>query len=445
MQEPLSFYNETSKYLQFYLINCQSGLMNLLIFPDDTVILFDCNVTENNEQEILNFLKYKIPKKYKAENNEYVQEIDIFVNSHRDIDHLRGLKKINENFKIKSIWDSGQSGANTDNADYNYYMYLRRKLKEENPNNLFVPVPSNIKIKSLDGADIYCLAAEEDFQENYINEAKQSTRIQHTNSMVLLITYAGRKILLTGDSDWKSWKEKIVPNFKNREISFKNSDILVASHHGSRSFFTDEVNNEHIDENENPETTYIESIELINPVITLISCGDYSEYHHPNQEAVELYEKYSSNKQVYTTNNLKTICAIINDNGNYTIVPNRFYTKNSVSHEGFEIICSMIKDNETRIINNGDTLNIGCHLKFSIYSWGDIINDSTAISWEVSNGGTGQDYEHQEIYYKGSNEKQEKYKFERDLSYRGTHLLRCRIINKRKNFDETKIFVVKGI
>ena len=127
MQQPLFFYEE-KEYIQFYLIDCQSGLMNLLIFPDDTVMLFDCNVTENNEDEILNFLKYKIPKRYKPETNEYVQEIDIFVNSHRDLDHLRGLKKINEKYKIKSIWDSGQSGANTDNADYNYYMYLRRKL-----------------------------------------------------------------------------------------------------------------------------------------------------------------------------------------------------------------------------------------------------------------------------------------------------------------------------
>ena len=149
-------------------------------------------------------------------------------------------------------------------------MYLRRKLREENEKYLFVPVPSNIKIKTIGNADIYCLAAEEDFQENYINEVRATAKIQHTNSMVLLVTYAGQKILLTGDSDWKSWKEGIVPNFKDKLVNYENADILVASHHGSRSFFTDEAN-EHIDEEENPETTYKESNQLINPLLTINS------------------------------------------------------------------------------------------------------------------------------------------------------------------------------
>ena len=446
MQQPLSFYKE-NQYMQFYLIDCQSGLMNLLIFEDNTVMLFDCNVTDANEQEILSFLKYKKKKKFKAETNEYEKEIDVFVNSHRDLDHLRGLKKINEKFKIRSIWDSGQSGENTDNADYNYYMYLRRKLKEENPSNLFVPVPSNIKIKSIGNADIYCLAAEEDFRENYVNELRAQAKVQHTNSMVLLINYAGRKILLTGDSDWKSWKEKIVPNFKDKLINYENTDILVASHHGSRSFFTDEAN-EHIDEDANPETTYLESIQLINPVVTLISCGNYEEYHHPNKEAMKLYKKWTSNEQVYTTKKLGTICAIINSSGKFTVVPNRFYTNdNKRNHQGFEIRGGKLEDGELKTINSGDEINVKCSLKFSIYSWGDILNnsDNIFIYWEVSNGGILKDFEHQEIYYKSENEKIEKYKFERELSYVGTHLLRCRIVNSNKKFDETKIFVVKGI
>ena len=262
--------------------------------------------------------------------------------------------------------------------------------------------------------------------------------------MVLLVTYAGQKILLTGDSDWKSWKEGIVPNFKDKLVNYENADILVASHHGSRSFFTDEAN-EHIDEEENPETTYIESIQLINPVVTLISCGDYEEYHHPNKEAMALYKKWTSNEQVYTTKNLGTICGIINNNGNFTVVPNRFYININGNHQGFEIKCSRVENGESKIVNSGDEIKVGCSLKFSIFSWGDIINDNTLIYWEVSNGGTGDDFEHQEIYRKENEEKTEKYKFERELSYKGTHLLRCRIINHKKNFDETKIFVVKGI
>ena len=419
--------------------------MNLIVFPDNTVMLFDCNVTEEKEEELIKFLDRFIPKRYDSETKEFVKEIDIFVNSHRDIDHLRGLKKINAKFKIKSIWDSGQSGANTNNDDYNYYMYLRRELRKENEKNLFVPTPSNIEVCTIGDANIYCLAAEEDFKDNYINEIRMQAKIQHTNSMVLLITYAGRKVLLTGDSDWKSWKEKIVPNFSKYSINYENTDILIASHHGSKSFFTDETN-EHIDEETNPDTTYLESIKLINPIITLISCGNFKEYHHPNYEAVKLYETYTSNKQVYTTKKLGTICGIINSDGSFTVVPNRFHTISRKHPAGFNIICKTLVNGEPQNVNNQDTLPVGYNLKFKIASWGNIINNNNIIKiwWEVSNAGKNEDCEHQEIYYKSDNEKTEKISFSRDLAYEGTHLLRCRVKNVNKNFDETKIFVVKG-
>ena len=153
-------------------------------------------------------------------------------------------------------------------------MYLRRELKKKSEDNLVVPTPSNAILKTIDTVDIYCLAAEADFV--YQDETKileHAAKIQHTNSMVLLMVYSGRKLLLTGDSDWKSWKEQIVSNFAEIVPNYENTDILIASHHGSRSFFTDE---ETIDLEEYPDTTYIESIELINPIITLISCGEYN-------------------------------------------------------------------------------------------------------------------------------------------------------------------------
>ena len=61
-------------------------------------------------------------------------------------------------------------------------------------------------------------------------------------------------MLLTGDSDWKSWKEDIVPNFNKYKLL--RSDILIASHHGSRSFFTDENANDSIDPKKNPDAEF---------------------------------------------------------------------------------------------------------------------------------------------------------------------------------------------
>ena len=105
MKEPLSFY-KANDGIKFYLVNCGSGLTHLIVFPDDTVMLFDCNLIDDaehpnrNKDYILNFFKNVIPKKIDEYGNTF-QPIDIFVNSHRDTDHLKGLKDINSVFPIQ--------------------------------------------------------------------------------------------------------------------------------------------------------------------------------------------------------------------------------------------------------------------------------------------------------------------------------------------------------
>lgn len=282
LTKPLCYYTDNTS-LRFHMLDVGEGLMILIIFPNEQVMLFDCNVTDDNEDKILDYLSLTIPIRKNSDTGNAEQVIDVFVNSHRDEDHYRGLKKVNSKYPIKSIWDSGQTGATTQSSDYEYYMGLRRRLKEKDENNLKVLVPSEIPVAEFSDVQIFCFAGKEDFKpgfDNGITVFKAAAKIQHTNSIVLKISYGGTSLLLTGDSDWKSWKEKIVPNF--RELV--KSDILVASHHGSRSFFTDE-SNDTIDIQKNPDTTYLEAIECIDPDITLISCGKYETYHHPNIEA----------------------------------------------------------------------------------------------------------------------------------------------------------------
>lgn len=448
MLEPLKWFIDESDF-RFYLIDCGSGLMHLIIFPDNTVMLFDCNVTNDNETSIISFLDRHIPMKYNDDSEKEEKFIDIFVNSHRDEDHYRGLKKINENFKIKSIWDSGQSGANTDSTDYNYYMYLRRELKKKSEDNLIIPTPSNAILRTIDDVDIYCLAAEADFvYQDDTPILEYAAKIQHTNSMVLLMVYRGRKLLLTGDSDWKSWKEQIVNNFNSIEPNYENTDILIASHHGSRSFFTDE---ETIDLEKYPDTTYLESIELINPTITLISCADYNykDYHLPNVEAMALYEEHTSEglDQIHTTNKKGNLCGYIDKDGNFGVIPERF--KNRASVGGGKIFLKAYKKvkDEWIEIRSGEKIRVNTGVKFSLFGVGNVLNNQDHINvfWEVCNNGIEEDCEHKEVYKKGRDENDDKYSFSREVVYKGRHLLRCRVKNITKRFDETVVFLVEGV
>ncbi len=431
----------------FHLLNVGEGLMVLLIYPDQTTMLYDCNITQDNKNWIINYLKANIPLRYSKEEQKKTQWIDIFVNSHRDQDHYRGLKEVRAVFDIKSIWDSGETGATTQDDDYKYYMRLRLDLiKKYGDSAVIVPLPSRKSFFEFGGSQVYCLCSSEEFSDK--DRSKQlrevlEAKIQHTNSIVLLVKYAGRSILLPSDSDWKAWQEKIVPNFN--QDGFLKSNILVASHHGSRSFFTDENLNDTIDVEANPDTTYVESIDYIDPSIVLIPCGDYESARHPNKEALQIYKAKATHGQVYTTQEKGSFCGFIDKFGRWSVIPARFkpVDKSSVS---FDIRCQLnYKGNLYKGIDGG-MFPIGGSLDFSIIGHGGLTDPVSSVNtyWEVSNGGINSFHEHQEIYYKGDNEKGNKFEFHRAVAYEGRHLLRCRVRNTKKGFDVTKIFVVNG-
>jgi hypothetical protein len=68
------------------------------------------------------------------------------------------------------------------------------------------------------------------------------------------------------------------------------------------------------------------------------------------------------------------------------------------------------------------------------------------VEWEVANGGVGEDQKRQDIYYGRSTDQYGgKYKFERDVVYHGTHLLRCTVKNTNQKREVTQVFVVNGV
>jgi len=457
MDYPLAYYtDDEQENLLFHLLDVGEGLMCLVIFPDDTTILFDCNVTGDNEDNVLKYLERQIPFRWDEEAKTLVQWIDVFVNSHRDDDHYRGLSKVHTKFPIKSIWDSGQTGATTQSDQYQYYMRLRRSLREKyGENAVIVPKPSQYPLTTLGDAYVYCLNSSIDYSDqiHYLTFARflelvkkniiKEGKIQHTNSIVLSINYKGRVLMLPGDSDYLAWRDKIMPSFKGTGLLKTN--ILVASHHGSRSFFTDETQNDTIDIEENSDTTYIEHIYEIAPSIILIPCGEYDSAHHPNEDALRIYKKNTTNEQVYATNIRWTLAGFIDKNGTWAVAPSRFFRKTNI-RRNFKIKCICRHNGNQYEGKSGEVFLIGSLLNFSVQSNFGILDpiDKVSITWEVSNGGISSDHEHQEIYYKSKSEGTPKKNFDREVSYHGTHLLRCYINNKKKKIRATQVFVVQG-
>ena len=55
LTKPLGYYTDNTA-LRFHMLDVGEGLMILIIFPNDQVMLFDCNVTDDNESTILDYL-----------------------------------------------------------------------------------------------------------------------------------------------------------------------------------------------------------------------------------------------------------------------------------------------------------------------------------------------------------------------------------------------------
>ena len=199
--------------------------------------------------------------------------------------------------------------------------------------------------------------------------------------------------------------------------------------------------------NKSAPMEYEKAIEYIDPDVTLISCGKYETYHHPNEEAEALYKKYSSHSQVYSTNNYGHLLGFISSNGNYTVVPSRFCEIQTAARSlSATIECTYSQNGEEKSVPNGSKLSVGGKLYFKLKTSGGIIDpiEKVRVVWEVSNGGIGTHSSHQEIYFKGRAEDNNMFTFSRDLSYYGTHLLRCKISNARKG-TITRIFKFVGV
>jgi len=235
--------------ITFYFLNIGQGNMAIGIFPDGKILAYDCNITTENEAAVFAYLKKIMPK----------NSIDVFVNSHRDADHMRGIKKLHAKYPITSLFDSGVSG-NIDTPEYTEYMDFRRNItdKYEVTPNQWWTAHTNVKI---------------------INGKREDLDDPNSQSIVLHIDHNGSSLLLAGDTSATTWRDYIIPELGTAVRSM----VLFASHHGSHTFFNEDRDN---------DEDYTQHLALINPAIAIISVSDTNPHGHPDPDAITHYENH---------------------------------------------------------------------------------------------------------------------------------------------------------
>lgn len=304
--------------LRAHFIDVGQGNMTLLQMPDGATILYDCNVTDENEDRVLAYLR------------RHTAEIDLFINSHRDCDHFNGVRRVHSATPIRHIWDCGVTGSSPSESAYEDYMALRREVGFSVP-----PHAGTTRAAAAGNGWAMCVLASGDSLD------------PNCGSTVVRIAHNGASVMLAGDSDGSLWRDRIT----RRLPMYMRSTVLVASHHGSMSFFearprvitglrkrvpgaiapwrpnvlqaltlrsapNREVSSPFVRRRLPPQKPavdlYVDHVALIRPVATIVSVGPNS-HGHPVPEALRLYERYTTGppvgdqRRLWRTDELGTI------------------------------------------------------------------------------------------------------------------------------------------
>jgi len=185
------------------------------------------------------------------------RSIDLIILTHPERDHLTGLIEVLEKYKVENIlW----TGIVRDTAEYKEW----KKLIEEEKAEIFI-AKAGQKISCLTWQIKQCdLEILQPFESLEGKEFKDS----NNTSIISKLVFGKNSFLFTGDA-YKDVEGKLI----NKEAEI-DSDVLKVAHHGSKTSSSEEF------------------IKAVSPEIAVISAGRENKYGHPNQEVLELLEKY---------------------------------------------------------------------------------------------------------------------------------------------------------
>ncbi len=274
--------------MEVHFIDVGCGDMSLILMPNGTTFAIDCNITSENHKLVLKYLEKVMGSRTR---------IDVFVNTHRDADHMRGIKILHSKYPIKKIWDSGAPGTTTGSSEYQDYMFLRRTVGFTEVKARTFYEYGDVKIRIFNAESI-------DYSD------------ANTQSIVIKAEYKNKKnsVFITGDADFKPWKEKIIPHYSADDMKCA---VFQAPHHGSITFF---------DDPSNEKAYFVEHMNKIVPDMTIISVGP-NPYGLPDKKSIELYEQYSKGSskgnKVFTTADKGNIKVAFNESGRWSMHTNQ--------------------------------------------------------------------------------------------------------------------------
>ncbi len=291
--------------LSVHFIDVGQGDAIYIVFPNGKDMLIDGGSAKATQNEKL-FISGDVVTS--ANSNlvaDYIKRynaddiIDILILTHTDKDHYSLLPAVFAEFQINTVYlpyvdldELDTTATAQERSDFDNGLAINTAGYTSIANAAFIEPNCEVKcvygnfqieIETAITFLVYALDKEE--------YAKNNLKADDANELspICILTYAGRKIVLTGDAEEKSEKDYL------SDSPTLDCDVLKVGHHGSQS------------------STTTEFLDDISPELAIISAGTHSTFLHPRQVTLDKFKQRGI--EYYCTIDCGTIVLNVNDKG----------------------------------------------------------------------------------------------------------------------------------
>ena len=233
-----------------------------LIKTGDKNVLIDTG-KKSARDDLLNYL-----------NNHGVTEIEYFVITHFDSDHMDNGVDILDNYDVKNLILPDQAKTNKTIEKFLDKVEEQVESKDIEVLNANEMVGDKLEIEQLEITILAPLRNDYDDSNDY--------------SVTMMVRFGNKRVLLSGDAE-KEAEEDIVARYSEKEL---NCDVFKLGHHGSRTSSSQAL------------------LDLATPEYVIVSCGLDNEYGHPHTETMDRVK----NLKIYRTDTQgSVVLTIAND------------------------------------------------------------------------------------------------------------------------------------
>ena len=239
--------------LELTMVDVGQGDGLLAVFPDGQRMLIDGG-------GIVSFDKRRKPQLDTGEDvvSPYLwrrgfERVDIIASTHAHDDHIGGLPALIENFRPRELW----TGAVPLKPSESWQRVLHAAARA---GTRVMELRDGAAVRNLGGAKVEVLSPPADYDVGEV--------AKNNDSLVLLVRYGERSLLLTGDLE-KQMEARLIESGRLPQV-----DVLKAGHHGSRTSTTGPF------------------LEASHPRLALISVGFENTFRHPHPAVLRTLEEH---------------------------------------------------------------------------------------------------------------------------------------------------------